>query len=710
MAAVELATAYLSLVPSAAGIKEAIRRELGDLDGVATTEGKKVADGFGSAFKAKAKDLMGGAGIAAGAALTAGFVNNLGIEKGTDKLSAQLGLSAADSARAGKLAGTLYTGAYGDSLDQVNEAIAGVSRNITGLATTSSADMQRITAKTLDVATAFDQDLGGTTAAVGQLIKTGLAANADEAFDIITRGFQGGVDKAGDFLDTITEYGTQFRKMGVDGATATGLLTQGLQAGARDADIVADAIKEFAIRAVDGSKLTGEGFTAIGLDATKMAADIAAGGPTAAAALDLTLDRLRGIKDPTAQSAAAVALFGTQAEDLGKALFALDPSTAVAGLGQVAGAADTMGKTLADNTGSKLDSFKRRFELATASIGGAVGPIGAALPAMGGLATTVGALDGVGGKIAGTLGSLASGAAGLGSSLASGASAAASFAAQQGVAAANAVKTTAALVAQKAASVAQTVATQAAAVAQGIFNAVMALNPVFLIVLAVGAFIAVLVLAYTKVEWFRDFVDAAFRLILGAVTGVVDWVRNNWPLLLAIITGPIGLAVLFITKNWDTIKAGFTAVKDWIGDRIGDIVGFITGIPGRIANVARTLFSPIIDAWKAVVNTIIDAWNSIDFGISIRVPDWVPGIGGRGFSVDDIFPDIPRFGDGGTVPGPVGAPRLILAHGGEEVLTTAQARSAGGDTWHVSTPATDPVTAARELADETDWRRKTGAR
>jgi hypothetical protein len=51
------------------------------------------------------------------------------------------------------------------------------------------------------------------------------------------------------------------------------------------------------------------------------------------------LDRLRAIKDPVKQSQAAVQLFGTQAEDLGKALYALDPSKAAAGMNKVAGAA-----------------------------------------------------------------------------------------------------------------------------------------------------------------------------------------------------------------------------------------------------------------------------------------------------------------------------------------------------------------------------------
>ena len=48
------------------------------------------------------------------------------------------------------------------------------------------------------------------------------------------------------------------------------LLSQGLEGGARDTDKVADSLKEFSIRAVDGSKTTREGFEALGFSADEM--------------------------------------------------------------------------------------------------------------------------------------------------------------------------------------------------------------------------------------------------------------------------------------------------------------------------------------------------------------------------------------------------------------------------------------------------------
>lgn len=304
------------------------------------------------------------AAVASGAVIGAGFADsfNTALEQGTAKakLQGQLGLSDADAAKAGKIAGDLYTQNYGDSISGVNDAIKSVVQNTN--VTLNSIDIRSVTAKVLDLAGTFDQDLGGVTRAVGQLMRTGLVKDAGEALDVLTKGFQSGADKSGDLVDTLNEYPTQFRKLGLNAKSATGILSQGLKAGARDSDLVADALKEFSIRAVDGSKTTADGFKKLGLSGQKMSEQIAKGGKPAAAGLDLVFDRLRKIKDPVKQSQVAVELFGTQAEDLGAALYAIDPSTAVQALGDVAGAAGKLDQTLGTTPQAVITSFFRTIK------------------------------------------------------------------------------------------------------------------------------------------------------------------------------------------------------------------------------------------------------------------------------------------------------------------------------------------------------------
>lgn len=205
------------------------------------------------------------------------------------------------------------------------------------------------------------------------------------------------------------------------------------------------------------------------------------------------------------------------------------------------------------------------------------------------------------------------------------------------------------MVAERAAKVAGIAVTGAMAAAQWALNAAMTANPIGLIVIGIAALVAGLVLAYKKSDTFRRIVTGAFDAVKGAALWAFNWIKGHWPLLLAIITGPFGIAVYVIAKNWDRIKAGAAAVKDFIVGKFLDLVGFYRSLPGRITRAAKGMWDGITRGAKGAINLIIDAWNSLDLGIHVSVPGWVPKYGGDSFGVDDIFPDIPRLARGGDV-------------------------------------------------------------
>lgn len=73
---------------------------------------------------------------------------------------------------------------------------------------------------------------------------------------------------------------------------------------------MADAIKEFSIRAIDGSDSTIDAFNSLGFSADDMMNKFAQGGDTARGAFDEVLNALKGIEDPVEQDRIAVELFG----------------------------------------------------------------------------------------------------------------------------------------------------------------------------------------------------------------------------------------------------------------------------------------------------------------------------------------------------------------------------------------------------------------
>lgn len=106
--------------------------------------------------------------------------------------------------------------------------------------------------------------------------------------------------------------------------------------------------------------------------------------------------------------------------------------------------------------------------------------------------------------------------------------------------------------------------TLAATAAQLGFNVALWTSPITWVIVGIVALAAGFYLLYTRVEGFRNAVNATW-----------DWIKNNWPLLLGILTGPIGLAVVAIVSKWDAIKEGFGAAVDWIRDKWNGLIDWI---------------------------------------------------------------------------------------------------------------------------------------
>lgn len=357
MAKAEIASAYVSLIPTFKGGRKAIEDEF---EGPAEEGGKKSGEAFGDGFGGAFKGMLAAGALLGGASLLAGAFS-LAMEQADlpGIMKSQFGLTEEAAAASAETAASVYANGWGASIGEVGLAVGEVERQLSQLG--KGGDVEQLTTNAQALADVFGQDVSSVITSAGQLVKTGLVPDMQSAFDLMAVGFQNGLDSGGDLLDTLTEYSVQFQTLGLDATTALGLVNQGLSAGARNSDLVADAIKEFAIRSIDGTEGVAAGFEALGLSSEEMVATFAAGGPEAAAAFDTVLDRLREMEDPVARDAAAVALFGTQAEDLNEALYALDPSEAAAGLGEVSGAAQEVSDTVGGGLQAQLDTLSRTF-------------------------------------------------------------------------------------------------------------------------------------------------------------------------------------------------------------------------------------------------------------------------------------------------------------------------------------------------------------
>lgn len=138
-----------------------------------------------------------------------------------------------------------------------------------------------------------------------------------------------------------------------------------------------------------------------------------------------------------------------------------------------------------------------------------------------------------------------------------------------------------------------------------------------------------------------DLLGTAFTFLGGIIEGVVDGAFTHFGNIIENIKTALGGVIDFITGvfsgNWS---------KAWEG-----VKSIFSGIIGGIANI-----------FKTPINAIINGINGFLRGLNkIKIPDWVPGVGGKGFNI----PTIPMLASGGNI---VKSGAAIVGEAGAELI------------------------------------------
>lgn len=331
--------------------------------------GKALIDGFNSTpIIGAVVGLLGAAGIAGVAA----FKQGLQVDAREDLFGAKTGMDEATARKYGSAAAGAYAKAWGETIESNMAAAEAARANQLIFDTDTQANIQKGIQQLQALAEITGGDVTETAEAAGNMIKNGLARNATEAYDLMAVGIQQGLNRSDDLLDTLREYSPMFASIGLSGQDAMGLMSQAMADGARNTDFVADAIKEFSIRAQDGAKTTVEAYEALGLNAEEMGQKMAAGGEGAREGLGQVLDGLRSIEDPMARNAAGVALFGTKWEDLGNGSSVLAMNLGELGTAwdDTGNAAENAMQRMQDNNATKIEQAWRGIKSALEEITG----------------------------------------------------------------------------------------------------------------------------------------------------------------------------------------------------------------------------------------------------------------------------------------------------------------------------------------------------
>ena len=286
------------------------------------------------------------------------------MDKAVRKIASATNASAEDMQNIRAVVETIYGDNFGESAEDIADSISKIKQNLGEL---SDDELVNITESAYALQDVFDYGVDESSRAVKAMMEN-FDVSAAEAYDYIARGAQNGLDYSGELLDNISEYSVQFKKMGLSASDMFTIFENGAQNGAWNLDKIGDSVKELAIRVIDGSDTTKQGFEALNFNADDMAKKFAEGGDTARAAFQEVITALAAMDDPVAQNTAGINLMGTMWEDMG--------AQAVLALGDIsdnaydcAGALDGIKDVNYGSLSDSIDSVKRQIDLLIEPIG-----------------------------------------------------------------------------------------------------------------------------------------------------------------------------------------------------------------------------------------------------------------------------------------------------------------------------------------------------
>lgn len=158
-----------------------------------------------------------------------------------------------------------------------------------------------------------------------------------------------------------------------------------------------------------------------------------------------------------------------------------------------------------------------------------------------------------------------------------------------------------------------------------------------------------------------------WNIVAPIVQGILQVVQAVMPVILSVVQSVIG-SVQGIIQNLMTVLSGI----------IDFVTGVFTGNWSQAWNGIKSIFSGAVgglgEIIKAPLRAVVSAVNTVIGGLNkLKVPDWVPGLGGKGINI----PLIPGFAKGtdrtpGTFIAGENGPELITNAANRKVFTAAQ--------------------------------------
>lgn len=167
--------------------------------------------------------------------------------------------------------------------------------------------------------------------------------------------------------------------------------------------------------------------------------------------------------------------------------------------------------------------------------------------------------------------------------------------------------------------------------------------------------------------------------IIPVIKDLIKWVKENKQSFIDIINavidfgkfiGDVFAAVIAVFNFFHVTVAGviydvinfFQNLAKTIKNFIDSVVGWFKELPGHIADAFGKLVEIIVYPFKTAFNLVAKLWDDTIGKISFKAPDWVPGIGGKGWSM----PQIPQLAQGAIIQSKPGGTLVNVGEAGQD--------------------------------------------
>lgn len=206
-------------------------------------------------------------------------------------------------------------------------------------------------------------------------------------------------------------------------------------------------------------------------------------------------------------------------------------------------------------------------------------------------------------------------------------------------------------------------------IAQAALNAVMAMNPIGLIIAAVVGLVAAFVVLWNKCDAFREFWLNLWDGIKSAFKATTDWIVNAFNNVVSFFSNATASVGRFFSDTWQGLTDGAKSAWQGIKNTFSTVASFFSDTFGKAWAGVKKVFSVggkifdgikdgIVKAFKAVVNAIIAGINKVvklPFEGLNKILDKITGLSIAGVKPFDWLtwrapiPQLPELATGGVV-------------------------------------------------------------